>query len=62
MHNKTFRTGFILVAVGAIGIIAAVVMEVHTGEPIYFLVMKMTCAFFGVGGAMMGLSSRKRRK
>ncbi|GAI11939.1 unnamed protein product, partial [marine sediment metagenome] len=44
------------------GIIAAVVMEVHTGEPIYFLVMKMTCAFFGVGGAMMGLSSRKRRK
>jgi len=62
MHNKIFRTGFILVAVGAVGIIAAVVMEVHTQEPIYFLVMKMTCGFFGVGGAMIGLSAKKRRK
>jgi len=62
MHNKTFRTGFILVGVAAVGVIAAVVMEVHTGEPIYYLVMKITCGFFGIGGAMMGLSSRKRRK
>jgi len=62
MHNKIFRTGFILVAVAAIGIMAAVVMEVHTGEPIYYLIMKMTCGLFGVGGAMLGLSSRKRKK
>ncbi|GAI56741.1 unnamed protein product [marine sediment metagenome] len=62
MHNKTFRTGFILVAVAAIGIMIAVVMEVHTGEPIYYLIMKITCGFFGVGGAMMGLSTRGKRK
>lgn len=62
MHNKPFRTGFILVAVAAIGIIIAVVMEVHTGEPIYYLIMKMTCGLFGVGGAVMGLSTRRKRR
>jgi len=62
MHNKTFRTGFILVALGAVGVIGAVVMEVHTREPIYYLIMKITCGFFGIGGAMMGLSTRGRRK
>jgi len=62
MHNKTFRTGFILVAVAAVGIIIAVVMEVHTGEPIYYLIMKITCGFFGIGGTMIGLSTRKRKK
>jgi len=48
---------------GVVGIIFAVVMEVATGEPVYWLVMKITAGLFGVGGPLFGLAvARKNRR
>lgn len=62
MSSKMIHTGIGLLAAGAVGIIFAVVMEIATGEPVYYLVMKVTALFFGVGGALLGLASLTRRK
>jgi len=47
-------------AIGAI--IFAVVMEIQTGESIYFLVMKIAALFFGIGGPLFGLALARRKK
>jgi len=56
------HTGVGLLAVGAVGIIIAIVMEIVTGEPVYYTVMKATALCFGVGGALIGISSITRRR
>lgn len=61
MNSKMIHTGIGLLAAGAVGILFAVVMEITTGEPIYYTVMKVTAMCFGVGGALIGISSLKRR-
>lgn len=60
--TKMIHTGIGLLAAGAVGIIIAIVMEITTNEPIYFAVMKVTAMLFGVGGALIGISSLARRK
>ncbi len=45
---------------GVVGILFAVVMEIATGEPIYWLVMKITAGLFGVGGPLFGLAIARR--
>ena len=62
MSSKMIHTGIGLLAAGAVGIILAIVMEIITAEPLYYLVMKVTALFFGVGGALIGLASLRRRK
>lgn len=48
---------------GVVGILFAVVMEIISGEPIYWLVMKLTAGLFGVGGPILGWGiARSRRK
>jgi len=47
-------------AAGVVGIIFAIVMEVATGEPVYWLVMKVTAGLFGVGGPLFGLAIARR--
>lgn len=60
--TKMIHAGIGLLTAGAVGIIVAIVMEIVTGEPIYFTVMKATAMCFGVGGALIGISSITRRR
>ena len=60
--TKMIHTGIALLAIGAVGIIVAIVMEIATAEPVYYTVMKATALCFGVGGALIGISSIARRR
>ncbi len=60
--NKLLYSGIALMSAGAVGIVFAVAMEIATGEPVYYLVMKITAGLFGVGGPLMGIAIAKRRK
>lgn len=62
MKIKLLYSGIALMSAGVVGIIFAIVMEVATGEPVYYMVMKITAGLFGVGGGLMGLASLKRRR
>jgi len=62
MNSKMIHTGIALLTAGAVGIIFAVVMEITTAEPVYYLVMKLTALLFGVGGSLIGIASLTRRK
>lgn len=62
MDHKFLYPGIALMTAGAVGIIFAVVMEIATGEPVYFLIMKVTAALFGVGGPLFGIAISKRAK
>ena len=61
--NKLLITGIALMSAGVVGILFAVVMEMQTGEAVYWLVMKITAGLFGVGGPLFGwaLARRSRR-
>ena len=60
MNHKLLYAGIALMSAGVVGILFAVVMEVATGEPIYWLVMKITAGLFGVGGPLLGLAIARR--
>ena len=62
MKSKMTHAGIALLSVGAVGIIFAVAMEMIMAEPVYFIVMKITALFFGVGGSLIGIASLTRRK
>jgi len=61
MNPKLTHAGVALLSVGAIGIIFAVVMEMLMAEPIYFVVMKVTALFFGVGGGLIGIAAISKK-
>ncbi len=52
--SKLLIPGIVLMSAGAVGLIFAVVMEIQTREPAYFLVMKITAGLFGIGGPLFG--------
>ena len=63
---KLLYAGISLISIAAVGLIFAAVMEISTGEPVYYLVMKVAAGFFGVGGPVLGWgiarrSSRKKK-
>ncbi|GAI93904.1 hypothetical protein ES703_81795 [subsurface metagenome] len=60
--NKLLITGIALMSAGTVGILFAVVMEMATGESIYWLVMKITAGLFGVGGPLFGLALARRKR
>lgn len=60
--NKLLNIGIGLMAAGTVGLIFAVVMELQTGEPVYYLVMKITAGLFGIGGPLFGLAIAKRKR
>lgn len=62
--NKLLVLGTALMSAGTVGLIFAVVMEIQTGEPVYYLVMKITAGLFGVGGPLFGwaIARRARRR
>ena len=60
--NKLLNVGIGLMAAGVVGILFAVIMEMQTGEPVYWLVMKITAGLFGVGGPLFGLALGRRAK
>lgn len=62
MSHKIIYSGIGLMSAGVVGLIVAIVMEINTGEPVYYLVMKITAGFFGVGGGLIGLTSLMRRR
>jgi len=62
MTKKMIYPGIGLLAIGSVGIIIAIVMEIVTREPIYFTIMKATAGCFGVGGTLIGISSIARRR
>ena len=49
-------TGITLLGIGAIGICAAVLLEIKYHEPIYLLMMKIMPLFFGIGGVLLGIA------
>ena len=57
-------SGIALMSAGVVGILFAIAMEMATGEPVYYLVMKLTAILFGVGGPLLGwgLTRKERRK
>ena len=59
---KLLYTGIVIMTLGAVGTLLAVVLEIQTGEPAYYLIMKITAGLFGVGGPLIGIAIAKRRK
>jgi len=59
--NKLLYLGIVIMSVGAVGTLLAVIMEINTGEPVYWLLMKITAGLFGIGGPIIGISVAKRR-
>lgn len=62
MDSKLFHAGIGLVSAGTLGITLAIIMEIMTGEPVYFLIMKLTAILFGLGGPLLGIAIARRRK
>ena len=62
MNSKLFKTGIGLVGAAVVSLIFAVVMEIQTQEPVYFLIMKVGAGLFGVGGPIIGIGIVRRRK
>ena len=47
---------FTLLGIGSAGILAAVIFEAKTHEPIYKLLMKIFPWFFGVGAVLLAIA------
>ena len=60
--NKLLYLGIVIMSLGAVGTLLAVILEIGTGEPIYYLVMKVTAGLFGIGGPLIGIAIVKRRR
>ena len=56
MGHKLQHFSIGLISAGVVGLIFSVIMEIATGEPVYYLVMKITAGLFGVGGPLLGLA------
>jgi len=59
---KLIYSGIAIITMGAVGTIFAIVMEIQTGEPVYWIMMKITAGLFGVGGPLVGIAVVRRRK
>ncbi|GAI69511.1 unnamed protein product [marine sediment metagenome] len=59
--NKLLYAGIVILSLGAVGTLLAVILEIQTGEPVYWLLMKITAGLFGVGGPVIGIAVAKRR-
>ena len=62
MSRKLLISGIALILAGTVGILFAIVLEMQTGEPVYYLVMKLTAILFGIGGPILGLAIGRRRR
>lgn len=62
MNPRLIHAGIGLIAAGAVGIIFAIVMEIQTAEPVYFIVMKVTAGLLGIGGPVFGLGIARKAK
>lgn len=51
-----YAAAIALMAIGSLGVGAAVIMEVITHEPIYKVLMKVFPWFFGVGAVVLALA------
>lgn len=51
---KVAYLGISLISMAAVGLIFAIVMEISTGEPVFYLVMKVAAGCFGIGGPVLG--------
>jgi hypothetical protein len=63
--NKLLCTGIVIMTLGAVGTLLAIILEIGTGEPAYYLMMKVTAGLFGIGGPLVGWGiarSRRNRK
>ncbi len=60
--NKLLYLGIVIISIGAVGTLLAVILEIQTGEPVYYLVMKVTAGLFGIGGPLIGIAIVKRRR
>ena len=58
--NKLLYSGISLISMAAVGLIFAVVMEISTEEPVFYLVMKVAAGCFGIGGPVLGLGIVRR--
>ncbi|MBA7708364.1 hypothetical protein ES703_117262 [subsurface metagenome] len=61
MNSKLFNIGICLMAAAASLTLIAIIMEIQTGEPVYYLVMKIAACLFGVGGTLFGIGIVRRR-
>ncbi|GAJ24897.1 unnamed protein product [marine sediment metagenome] len=61
MDTRLLYTGIALVAVAAVGIVIAIVMELITQEPVYFLIMKIAAGLSLISGPLIGIGIAKRK-
>jgi hypothetical protein len=65
MTNKLLTAAIALMSVGTVGLIISICLEIMTGEPFYFLLIKASAILFGVGGPVLGIAfarQGRRRK
>ena len=62
MNHKLIYSSISIMSVGAVAITLAIVMEIQTGEPVYFLVMKIAAGLFGIGGPLLGWGIARSKK
>ena len=62
MNHKILYSSIALMSAGVVGLLIAIVMEIQTNEPIYFLIMKIAAGSFGVGGPLLGLAVVRRSR
>ena len=51
-----FALAIALMAIGSLGIGGAIIMEIHTHEPVYKVLMKVFPWVFGVGAVCLALA------
>ncbi len=52
--------GWILAALGVMGTLGAVGMEIISREPVYLLMMKVTTGTLGVGGIILAVKALRK--
>lgn len=60
--GKLLGVGIGLMSAGTVGVLIAIIMEIQTGESVYWLVMKCTAILFGLGGPLVGIALARRRR
>jgi hypothetical protein len=59
--NKILYAGIAIMTLGAVGTPLAIILELQTGEPACYLMMRVTASLFGIGGTILGWGIAKRR-
>lgn len=60
--SRLLNIGIGVMSAGVVGLLFAITMEIISGEPVYWTVMKITAGLFGIGGPLIGIALARRKK